>query len=190
MEPSAAPAAPNAENPAVANETQMTVASKVAQMTDMLAKLVSVLAPPNQVDNTREPSGPRAQSPGTGHPFCWECGRPGHFQKSCPELQSRLNYHGPQTLPPPAGCREFPREDQVAAPRWASLSNLTERSPTRQVGSSSHSPPAFSVPPATELTNCGSQRLRGKQLGRREACRYTLRSWSMVVITHQLLDLR
>jgi len=46
MEPSAAPAAPNAETPAVANVTQMTVASKVAQMTDMLAKLVSVLAPP------------------------------------------------------------------------------------------------------------------------------------------------
>jgi len=44
MEPSAAPAAPNTEAPAVANVTQMTVASKVAQMTDMLAKLVSTLA--------------------------------------------------------------------------------------------------------------------------------------------------
>jgi len=45
MEPSAAPAAPNAETPAVANVTQITMASKVAQMTDMLAKLVSALAP-------------------------------------------------------------------------------------------------------------------------------------------------
>jgi len=31
-------------------------------------------------------------------------------------------------------------------PRWAPLSNLTERPPTRQVGSSSHSSPVFSVP--------------------------------------------
>jgi len=46
MKPSAAPAAPNAETPAEANVMQMTVASKVAQMTDMLAKLVSALAPP------------------------------------------------------------------------------------------------------------------------------------------------
>jgi len=103
MEPPAAPAAPNAETPAVANVTQMTVASKVAQMTDMLAKLVSTLAPPNQVDDAREPSGPPAQSPGTGQPFCWECGRPGNFQKNCPQLQPGLNYHGPQMLPPPAG---------------------------------------------------------------------------------------
>jgi len=105
MEPSAASAAPNAETPAVANVTQMTVASKVAQMTDMLAKLVSVLAPPNQAGTAREPIGPQAQSPGAGHPFCWECGRPGHFQRSCPQLQLGLNYHGPQTLPPSAGRR-------------------------------------------------------------------------------------
>jgi len=32
-------------------------------------------------------------------------------------------------------------------PRWASLSNLTERLPTWQVGSSSHSPTVFSVLP-------------------------------------------
>jgi len=48
MESSPAPAAPNAETPAVANVTQMTVASKVTQMTDMLAKLVFALAPPPQ----------------------------------------------------------------------------------------------------------------------------------------------
>jgi len=102
MEPSAAPAKPNAEPSTVANVTQMTVASKVAQLTDMLAKLVSTLAPPNQVDIARELCGPPAQSPGTGHHFCWECGRPGHFQKSCPLLQQGLNYRGPQMLPPPA----------------------------------------------------------------------------------------
>jgi len=103
--PSAAPSVPNAETPAVANVTQMTLPSKVDHVTEMLAKLVAALVPPNPVDNTREPSGPRAQSPGTGQPFCWECGRPGHFQKSCPQLQPRLNYHGPQMPPPPAGCR-------------------------------------------------------------------------------------
>jgi len=103
MEPSAAAAAPNAETPVVANVTQMTVASKVAQMTDMLAKLVSTLASPKQVDTAHEPSGPPAQSPGMGHPFCWEYGRPGHFPKSCPQLQPELNYHGPQMLPPSAG---------------------------------------------------------------------------------------
>jgi len=101
-EPSAAPAAPNVEAPAVANVTQMTVVSKVDQLTDMLAKLVAALVPPNQVDHTREPSRPRTQSPGTGQPFCWKCGRPRHFQKSYPQLQLELNYHGSQTLPPPA----------------------------------------------------------------------------------------
>jgi len=69
-EPSTAPSVPNAETPAVANVTQMTVASKVDQLTDMLTKLVAALVPPNPVDNTPEPSGPRAQSPGTGQPFC------------------------------------------------------------------------------------------------------------------------
>jgi len=65
-EPSAAPSVPNAETPAVANVTQMTVASKVDQLTDMLTKLVTALVPPNPVDNTRELSGLWAQSPGTG----------------------------------------------------------------------------------------------------------------------------
>jgi len=64
--PFAAPSVPNAENPAVANVTQMTLASKVDQVTDMLAQLVAALVPPNLVDNTRELNGPRAQSPGTG----------------------------------------------------------------------------------------------------------------------------
>jgi len=46
MEPSVDPAEPNSGPSAVANVTQMMVASKVAQLTDMLAKLVSALAPP------------------------------------------------------------------------------------------------------------------------------------------------
>jgi len=103
MEPSVAPVNPNTGPPAVANVTQMTVASKVAQLTDMLTKLVSALAPPNQVDTAREPCGPPAPSPGTGYNFCWECGRPGHFQKHCPLLHQGLKYRGPQMLPPPAG---------------------------------------------------------------------------------------
>jgi len=140
-EPSAAPSVPNAETPAVANVTPMTLASKVDHMTDMLPKLVAALVPPNLVDNTHEPSGPRAQSPGTGQPFCWGCGRPGHFQKSCPQLQPGLNYHGLQTLPPPPV--NFQGRTKWRLPRWAPVSNLTERPPTRQVGSSRHSPPVF-----------------------------------------------
>jgi len=99
--PSAAPSIPNAENPAVANVTQKMLASKFDQVTDVLAQLVAALVPPNLVDNPRELSGPRAQSPGMGQPFCWRCGRPGHFQESCPQLQQELNYHGPQMPLPP-----------------------------------------------------------------------------------------
>jgi len=47
MEPSVAPADPGAGPPAPANVSQMMAASKVAQLTDMLAKLVSALTPPN-----------------------------------------------------------------------------------------------------------------------------------------------
>jgi len=103
MEPSAAPTASNAENPAVAKV--MTVASKVAQMTDMLSELVSALAPPSQRDTARELDGPPVQSPGRRHPLCWKCGRQGHFQKHCPQLHTGLNYEGPRTLPHPVGCR-------------------------------------------------------------------------------------
>jgi len=38
-------------------------------------------------------------------------------------------------------------------PRWAPLSHLTERPPTRRVGSSHHSPPGFSVPPRNGVDN-------------------------------------
>jgi len=101
--PSAAPSVPNTENPAVANVTQMTLALKVDRVTDMLAELVAALVPPNLVDNTRELNGPRAQSQGTGQPFCWKCRRPGHFQRSCSQLPTRLNCDGSQMPPPPAG---------------------------------------------------------------------------------------
>jgi len=102
--PSAAPFVPNTENTVVANVTQMMLALKVDQVTDMLAQLVAALIPPNLVNNTRELNGPWAQSPGTGQPFCWRCGRPGHFQNSCLQLQPGLNYDDPQMPPPPAGC--------------------------------------------------------------------------------------
>jgi len=101
--PFAAPSVPNTENPVVANVTQMTLASKADQVTDMLAQLVAALLPPNLVDNTRELNGPRAQSPGTGQTFYWRCRKLGHFQKSCPQFQLGLNYDGPQMPPPPAG---------------------------------------------------------------------------------------
>jgi len=80
-------------------------ASKVAQLTNMLAKLVSALASQIQVDTAREPLGLPAPSPGMGHKFCWECGRPGHFQRYCPLLRQRLNYRGPQMFPLTAGQR-------------------------------------------------------------------------------------
>jgi len=44
--------------------------SKVVQLTDMLAKLVSVLTPKAPVGTAREPLGPPAQSPGTEHNIC------------------------------------------------------------------------------------------------------------------------
>jgi len=93
----------NAEPSAVASVNQMSLASKISQMTDMLDKLVTTLASPSQVDTAREPCGPQVQSPGMGHHFCWECGRPGHFQRNCPQLPPGLNYPGPQMFPPPAG---------------------------------------------------------------------------------------
>jgi len=140
MEPAAAPTAPNVKTPAVANVTQVTVASKVAQMTDMLAKLVSTLAPPNQVDNAREPSGPPAQSPGTGQPFCWECGRPGHIQKNCPPTTTGFKLlrsaDAPTPCGPPVG---FQGRTKWRSPLWIPASSITERQPTRQVSSSGHS---------------------------------------------------
>jgi len=101
--PSADPSVLKTENPAVAQVTQMTLASKVDQVTDMLAQLVAALVPPNLVDNTRELNGPRAQSRGAGQPFCWTCRRSGHIQKSCTLYQPGLNYNGPQMPPPLAG---------------------------------------------------------------------------------------
>jgi len=57
------------------------------------------IGPLSQLDTAREPGGPQVQSSGRGHPFCWECGRQGHFQKHCPQLHPGLNYDGPQMLP-------------------------------------------------------------------------------------------
>jgi len=149
---SAAPSIQNAETPAVANVTQMTLASKVDHVTDMLVKLVAALVPPNPIDNTREPSGPRAQSPGTGRPFCWGCGRLGHFQKSCPQLQPGLNYDGPQMLLPPAGRRWIPKGGPSGG-RHAGHHPATSRPPTRRVGGLCHSPPGFSVSPRDGVDN-------------------------------------
>jgi len=101
--PSAARSVPNTENPVVAQVTQMTLAAKVDQVTDMLAQLVAALNPPSLADNTCELNGPRAQSPGARQSFCWRCRRPGHFQRNCPLPPPGLNYDGPQMPPPPAG---------------------------------------------------------------------------------------
>jgi len=71
----------------------------------MLAKLDYALAPQIQVDTAREPLGLPAPSSGTGHNYCLECGRPGHFQRYCPLLRQGLNYCGLQMFPPTAGRR-------------------------------------------------------------------------------------
>jgi len=105
VEPAAAQIDPNAGLPVTAAVGQLTAASKVAQLTDMLAKLVSALTPKNPVDIAREPLGPLAQSPGTTSNLCWECGRPRHFQRYCSLVSQRLNYRGTQMLPPTAGRR-------------------------------------------------------------------------------------
>jgi len=57
IEPSAALTDPNSGPPAPANVEQLTAVSKVAQLTDMLAKLVSVLTLKDPVDTAREPLG-------------------------------------------------------------------------------------------------------------------------------------
>jgi len=103
MKPSVALADPGAGPPVPANVAQMMAASKVAQLTDMLAKLVSALAPQTQVDIARELLAPPAPSPGTGYNFCLECGRPGHFQNLL--LRQGINYRGLHMSPPPAGRR-------------------------------------------------------------------------------------
>jgi len=155
--PSAAPAALNAETPAVANVTQITVASKVDQLTDMLAKLVAALVPSNQVDNTREPSGPRTQTQATlllGMRKAWT------FPEELSSTPSGVKL--PRPADTPASCGP-PVNSQGRTkwrpPRWAPLSNLTERPPTRQVGSFSHSSHAFSVPLHNRVDRPWSQRL-------------------------------
>jgi len=63
---------------------QLTATLKVAQLTDMLAKLVAALTHKTPVDTACEPLRPLAQSPEEATNLCWECGRPGHFQRYCP----------------------------------------------------------------------------------------------------------
>jgi len=82
---------------------QLTAASKVAQLTDMLAKLVTALTHRTTVDTACEPLRPLAQSPGEAISLCWECGKPGHFQRYCPLTSRGLNYRdrNRRRLPPP-----------------------------------------------------------------------------------------
>jgi len=69
-EPSAAQIDPEAGPPVTAAVGQLTAASKVAQLTDMLAKLVMALTHKTPVDTTCEPLQPLAQSPGEAIRLC------------------------------------------------------------------------------------------------------------------------
>jgi len=102
-EPSAAPVVSSADDPVVANIDQETVASKAAETTSLLTKLLSMLAPLCQADNTREFNEPRVPSPGGRHLVCWGCGKTGHFRRNCPHLYPGLNCDGPRMLPHPTG---------------------------------------------------------------------------------------
>jgi len=79
---------------------QLTAPFKVAQLTDMLAKLVAALTHRTLVDTASEPLEPLAPSPGEINNLYWECGRPRHFQRYCRLVSQRLNYRGPQMFQP------------------------------------------------------------------------------------------
>jgi len=141
MEPSAAIADPDAGPPTPANVGQLMAASKVAQLTDMLAKLVSILTPKVQVDTARKPLGPPAPSPGTDTPE-WQqprrVGYPSHSPRafymplqnrfeglpaSEPEGKPAQTPRGVPFPPPPLVCnRRQPRTPRLTAravqPQW------------------------------------------------------------------------
>jgi len=97
-----------AEPSATAAVGQLTAASKVAQLTDMLVKLIATLTHQAPVDTTYEtlrPPAPLAPPLGETVSFCWECGNQGHFHSYCPLLAPGLNYRGPQMFPPPVDRR-------------------------------------------------------------------------------------
>jgi len=104
IEPSAALADPNAGPPA--RQCGTADGRIEGRTTDRHVSQASLhIDPKDQVGTAREPFGPPAQSPGTGHNLCWECERPGHFQRYCPLIPQGLNYRGPQMFPPTAGWR-------------------------------------------------------------------------------------
>jgi len=148
MEPPTALTASNAENPAVAKVTQMTVASKVAQMTDMLAELVSTLAPLSQLDTASELDGPPVQSPGRGHPpllGVWTTRTlPETLSPTSPRVKLRRPADTLTSGGPPINSQG---RTQWRPPHRTPVRDLAERPPGRQVGCTSHSSPVFSMPP-------------------------------------------
>jgi len=92
-----------AEPSATAAVAKLAAASKVTQLTDMLAKLIATLTHQTPVGNAFEPVQPPALPPAETVSFCWECGNQGHFRGYCPFLTPELNYRSPQMFPPPAG---------------------------------------------------------------------------------------
>lgn len=79
---------------------QLTTALKVAQLTNMLAKLLAALTPKPPEDTAYELPRPFVRPPGETTNFCWECGNPEHFRRYCPLLSQGLNDHSLQMFPP------------------------------------------------------------------------------------------
>jgi len=97
-EPSAAQTDPNAGLPTPASVGQLTAASKVAQLTDMLAKLVSVLTPKDPVNTARTTTRHNKQ-PLLRMRKTWT------LPEILPLVLQGLNYRGLQMFPPTAGRR-------------------------------------------------------------------------------------
>lgn len=82
--------------------TSSSMGVEVTRMTEMVEKLVAVLA-------RSKYSGPRpktltvADEAPRPPALCWECGDCGHLRSECPRKKQQLNFHGPRMSPPPAG---------------------------------------------------------------------------------------
>jgi len=84
---------------------QLSTASKVAQVTDIVAKLVAALTPVPVEELARRPLRSRARLPREQAITGWDCDSRGHFHRECPSTQKGLNYHGPQEPLSAAGRR-------------------------------------------------------------------------------------
>jgi len=150
MKPSVAPADPGTGLLVPAKVTQLTAASNVAQLTDMLAKLVSALAPQIQVDTA-----PQATVTRHGAQLLLGMRETWTFPEILPSAPPRVKL--PRTADVPAHCEptiNSTRERRRRPPRRASRTDTPEWQHPRRVSCSSHSPPVFSMPLRNRLRAC------------------------------------